>query len=201
MSLFGYGNESYRGHTLMKKLISHDGVAYWRVEIVSIGVKNSLPLLFVEHETATATLAKTTQDARVMVDSLIVNATGDPAESIPIKHLAGQQEPTDLMNFKSSTGKRICCDAHWSRVMTEAMAGKVSPLIFSILLMRRFTKEAIDGGTLVDYRKRSDPFTINMLLDSYAPVCCWLGDDVVSTIMADSDPSKIIAGLVEKLTG
>lgn len=186
------GDEAYRGHVLRKWFVSLDGVGFHRVDILPLGIASARPLAMTQYPAASASLERAVSEAKKVVGWFIKYGTDLDAVHIPVDYTAKDKDPFDSLVMKSSTGKRSVCERHWKDVKTKAVVGRVNAIIFGIVLMQRFmTKLAKDG--LMTNGAIGNGYTMNMLLDSYAPICCWLGDEVVEEIMEDANPETILA--------
>lgn len=185
------GTEQYRGHLLEKALVSLAGRQFWRVDVKPIGCATTGSYAFLQTPVEGASLAKVVGEAKALVGHMIHEGAGVPATAVSERHMA--DKPLDRIIMKSATGKASVCLKHWRMIESGAKAGAVNALVANIILIQRFTDRMHADGLLVgDERQVRDGFTMNMLLDSYAPLCCWLGDDEFAKILADSDPKLLL---------
>lgn len=185
-------SESYRGHVLMKYKVVLAGVAFWRVEVVALGLPKSMPMAFAQERADAFSLAEVTQTAKKIVGEMIFFGTDVPATSVPEKYLVTNKDPFDALVLKSSTGKRAVCDRHWEEVKLRSKAGAVNAVVFAMKLTQLFVAKVETTGILTQSGGHDKGYTVNLLLDSYAPVCCWLGSDVFARLLAESNPTVLL---------
>jgi hypothetical protein len=185
------GKEFYRGHLIEKCLVSLADVPFWRVDVKPIGLAKAASQIFLQERTDKVSLPKLVSEAKGLIGHIINRGTGLPAVQVKESYMAGK--PFDALVMKSSTGKRSVCPRHWAEVEFGARHGSVNAIVFGILLMQRFTSKLYADGMLREKNALANTFTINMLLDSYAPLCCWIGDADFATILADANPTTLLA--------
>jgi hypothetical protein len=190
-SIRSLGSEAYRGHLIETMLVRLAGVPFWRVDVTTLALDGAEPLVMLQTPVDRAPLQQLVTEAKAVVGHLIRQGTGVDAVTVPIDHAA--REPVDRLVMTSATGKRSVCPGHWATAKAEAKAGRCSLIVFGILLIQRFTDRLYHDGLLAGGAGAvRNSYTMNMLLDSYAPLCCWLGDEAFATILADSNPQRLL---------
>lgn len=184
------GTEHYRGHLIVKSVERENDVLFWRVDVVPIAMPDAEPSFTVRVPIESASLEKVVRECQKVIGIVIHEGTGITATTVPVDYMKG--EPLDRFIAKSSTGKLAVCDRHWTQVKHAAKRGVLSIPIFNIALLRCFTNKMYENGTLKEAVGVEGGFTMNMLWDSYAPICCWLGDDAVNKLVTDSNPSLLL---------
>ncbi len=189
---------SYRGHLIECALVSHgDAGRSWRVEIKPIGLDHvTVPLTMIERPFTETTLDLLVNDAKAVVNHLISEGINGPAATIPENHMVGK--PADALVMRSKTGKVSICDAHWNEMKRLARLGQLDLIVAQVLLFKTFVARLYVDGLVVRENALHDPYTVNMLLDSYAPLCCWVGADELASMLAVANPSRLLDKAREK---
>lgn len=184
------GAEHYRGHLIVKSVERENDVLFWRVDVLPIAMPDAEPSFTVRVAIEQASLEKVVRECQKVIGIIIHEGTAIPATTVPIDYMKG--EALDRFIAKSSTGKHAVCERHWREVKQAAMLGQLSIPIFNIALLRAFTAKMYSDGTLLEPVGITGGFTMNMLWDSYAPICCWLGNAAVNKLITDSNPSLLL---------
>lgn len=191
------GQEFYRGHVIEKCVVRLAGVPFWRVDVFPIGLTGAEPQVFLQAPTEKASLERLVSEAKGLIGHIIHQGTGVDAVQVKEGYMADRPK-FDSLIMKSATGKRAVCPRHWALVESGARAGNVNALVLGIELMRRFTARLYSDGMLTQPNAITNSYTVNMLLDSYAPLCCWLGDAEFANLLSDANPTMLLERAREK---
>jgi hypothetical protein len=145
---------------------------YWCCEIWKPGAKKASATVM--RLTTKDTLQATTAEAERLVRVMIRNGgTVPPSES-----------GSDGLNAKSDTGKRQWCEAHWGRLRALTEAGTHNAIFAGMFLVSRFADKVKESGMILGAPDSAqERYTLQMLQDSYSPICCWLGEAEVQAIL------------------
>jgi hypothetical protein len=136
---------------------------------------------------ATDTLQATTKEAERLVGVMIKNGGRIPPSETGTDVSFDAREGLDGFNPKSDSGKRMWCETHWDAVKDLAIAGTHNCVFASIFLTSRFTDRVQSDGLLIGGPGTAQQrYAIEMLRDSYSPICCWLGEAEVAAIIEAS---------------
>lgn len=168
------GTEHWRGYLFKKWYVTVAGVAFWRVEVHAAG--GSAPYFVTQNRADTASLEKTVGEAKTTAGRLLKVGTGIDAALVDVGILTGKKNMVDALNAGTAAGKRLVCQRHWAVVRHAVEQGSLHGLVFNIALTQALMHKMQDDGILRMSVRQDVPFTLNMALDSYSPICCWLGE-------------------------
>ncbi len=138
------------------------------------------PKLVVMRPAGPDTLEGVTARAKRVVRLLIEHGGRLPADQFGTD-VSFNSSGIDAYNARSSSGKRQWCEKHWRPLADGTMSGTHNILIAGIYLTTAFMEKIKSDGAL--RADQNNPYTVEMLRDSYSPFCCWLGDEIVQRIM------------------
>lgn len=170
-----------RKHVIKRYRREVDGEQLWVVEIWP--PKALKPKLTVTDRVATHTLDDVTAAAKRYVAAFIKAGGRIPVDELGTSASFGGKG-LDGLNVRSASGKPQWCEKHWKPVVDGAMAGTHNAIAAGIYLTSVFLQKIKSDGAL--RADQNNPYTVEMLRDSYSPFCCWLGDEVVGRIMEAS---------------
>lgn len=75
-----------------------------------------------------------------------------------------------------SQASEMWCDEHWDPYRD----GERNGILASVLIAEAFTKKASEEHDV------SGEEDLNRIKEEHAPVCCWLGDDVMDSILEEA---------------
>jgi hypothetical protein len=155
---------------------------YWCCEIWKPGAKKASATVM--RLTTKDTLQATTAEAERLVRVMIRNGGTVPPSESGSDITFDAREGLDGLNAKSDTGKRQWCEAHWGRLRALTEAGTHNAIFAGMFLVSRFADKVKESGMILGAPDSAqERYTLQMLQDSYSPICCWLGEAEVQAIL------------------
>jgi hypothetical protein len=159
---------------------------YWCCEIWKPGAKKASATVM---KLATvATLGEATTEAERLIKVMIRNGGRIPPSESGSDITFDERDGLDGLNAKSDTGKRQWCEKHWATVRRLTEAGTHNAIFAGMFLVSRFADKVKGSGMIIGAPDSAqERYTLQMLQDSYSPLCCWLGDAEVAAIIEASE--------------
>jgi hypothetical protein len=171
-----------RKHTIKRYRRRWDQHWYWCCEIWKPGAKKASATVM--RLTTKDTLQATTAEAERLVRVMIRNGGTVPPSESGSDITFDAREGLDGLNAKSDTGKRQWCEAHWGRLRALTEAGTHNAIFAGMFLVSRFADKVKESGMILGAPDSAqERYTLQMLQDSYSPICCWLGEAEVQAIL------------------
>lgn len=181
-----------RKHTIKRYRRRWDDKWYWCCEIWKPGAKK--PSATVARLATASTLQDATTEAGRLVRVMIRNGGQIPPSEMGSDITFDAREGLDGLNAKSDTGKRQWCEKHWATIRRLTEGGTHNAIFAGMFLVSRFADKVKGSGMMIGAPGTAqERYTLQMLQDSYSPICCWLGDAEVAAIIEASEVGALKA--------
>lgn len=168
----------------------YESYTYWAAEVWPPGAATHACVIM--HRVDDGTLKTATDEAARVVKVMIRNGGRIPASELARNDVVfDTREGLDGLNPKSLSGKRQWCPAHWKLVEGGMIGRTHNGIVAGMLLVSAFLGRVKNDGLLAVDVDHIDPHTMEMLRDSYSPMCCWLGEAAVDEILFASRNEEI----------
>jgi len=177
------------------------GQWFWVADIWKPGATK--PYVGVCRPESSDSLDTVTKEAKHLVGVLIRNNGRIPVNEIENDVVFDTTKGLEGLNPRSASGKPQWCPKHWSQVEAGMVARTHNGIVAGIVLTSVSMQKALKSGLIKS--SPNDPYAMEMLRDSYSPLCCWLGDKAVEEILDMSrneeleKPGSILEQLNDRL--
>jgi hypothetical protein len=144
------------------------------------------PAVSVLRRCDSGTIRDVTKEAKHLIGVMIQHSGKIPADELGTDVTFQTDRGLAGLNPKSARGKAQWCPDHWAQVEAGMVARTHNGIAAGVFLITVFLDKVKADGIIRADLESPDAHTMEMLRDSYSPLCCWLGETVVQEILQAS---------------